>query len=1547
VWLGAYSSPGTTTSPSITSPTVLTQAEVGTAYNFQMAAAGLNPGPVAWLVLSGTIPAGLTFSSAGLISGTPTVAETESFVVQVVDSLGQASAPTSFSLTVASEIIPGPPPQAMFPGYVDSQSVNFMWWPPTTQTAWYGANFTGFISGSVLTVLTPGSGGAGTYPITGALAVGQLLSNVNTAALLPAFVHILSFGTGTGGTGTYNLDTNCGTVASQSMYTNGAGTPDYYRVYANGTLVCGGATNTASLLYPGVTASPIVVNAQTAAGVNHPVGWYTYRVAPSATPVPVTFTVTAVTGGAESAPGPPLTMTPLANGTTSVLPTLPADPSTWMAPFTLPGASAGGKTYLCTNYTADPSGAITGTFTGNVCSGCSFQGALNQAVAAGGNSLIVLYSPVGGGSAYAQPAGGCTLANSSGVTFSGASGWTYICSDQDPVYQASIGGTGALPAYAYTLSLPYPQVVNCTASLTAGATSATMLPNQSGYVAGTVALTDSSGNWLLKSGWYYVIFREGTGTAQINEERLCVFTKGSPTFTWTANNGHYVNTGNTTGGLNAAALAVVQVDYLTGVTPYDAPNMPLFNVGLNGTGINVPPLCTKVRLTGIHWVPNAVNTQQATDIIHFQNPGGTPIVDYPPAESIYVERCLFGADTGSATYGFCAHGIAGVNCNHFLSSQNYCWGIATNFLVSSGDANNFTTNGAYQAWLNNYISCVAECHITGGIYIGQANQPTQFVSRYNRTHKPLGWAQGANIAIATWTASGPVGATGCTLAAVGQYANGWPYPSGTYPVDLSLESVTGTFVNGSAAVSFSTALAHADLQIMNVRGSTPYGIFGQEVKNHWEQKAGTVYQYLGNVGLNNWVGRASGYHGSMFALGARDQTIAGPSTNLSNCSSWNTCTDITLTTNVGLNLGCFLVSFTSDEMPNCYDARVQATNNLGFINPAVPITEPGYNYRIYGPSSDHILSNNTILVNQQLPTASIGVTKGFYFIALSGSAGGYITPGPVPYGPNPTVGATGTTTGGYTNYLDRLTFTNNIVDSGPGAGYAMYRDAGYPALAALPNVTFSGNLTITDTQGYSGVISYPNVSYGSVGFTNVPSTGPTVIPYYPSDWDVPGGTYAGQGATFTNAQLSFPLLGQYYIGGSTAQQGWGTPSVQSQIANLDVIVAPVYPGYSYNGYTANSAAAAIKALNPNIKICWYVIWTTFESGQTSGSGAWGAEWTICNTDNYFLRATWPSGTIQTQGGSGQCLNVTTSGVGNVTTPYNAQRPIWSVTDGNEWASNFDGIYIDNFNSVSPVPPSPGTADFLQNGTGQTPAAETTIWQNGMADMANNTFAALTAAGAPSAQVWGNSATWNPPVTAYTNLLTGGVMESIMGQSFSYESQSGGWTTMMNYYKGVMNATIATNGAKYQLFSMEASSSTAYTALRYGICSCLMDNAYWGVDYATGTTNYTAINATDETAFNLGVQIAGPNSTVNGTYSNGGLTVWKQGVWRRDFANGIALVNPRGNGAQTVTLETTYYLLTSTTGDPVNTGAAVTSVTLADSNVAGTGGDGRILSRTPT
>lgn len=80
----------------------LPHGTVGTAY-FQTLSAVGGASPYTWSISSGSLPAGLTLSSAGAISGTPTTAGASTFAVKVTDSTG-VTATQSFTLTVVAPL---------------------------------------------------------------------------------------------------------------------------------------------------------------------------------------------------------------------------------------------------------------------------------------------------------------------------------------------------------------------------------------------------------------------------------------------------------------------------------------------------------------------------------------------------------------------------------------------------------------------------------------------------------------------------------------------------------------------------------------------------------------------------------------------------------------------------------------------------------------------------------------------------------------------------------------------------------------------------------------------------------------------------------------------------------------------------------------------------------------------------------------------------------------------------------------------------------------------------------------------------------------------------------------------------------------------------------------------------------------------------------------------------------------------------------------------------------------------------------------------------
>lgn len=76
----------------------LARGVAGSTYSQPLAATG-GTAPYTWSIIDGALPAALTLSPGGVISGTPTAAGTSRFTVQVRDSVG-ATAAKSFVLTV-------------------------------------------------------------------------------------------------------------------------------------------------------------------------------------------------------------------------------------------------------------------------------------------------------------------------------------------------------------------------------------------------------------------------------------------------------------------------------------------------------------------------------------------------------------------------------------------------------------------------------------------------------------------------------------------------------------------------------------------------------------------------------------------------------------------------------------------------------------------------------------------------------------------------------------------------------------------------------------------------------------------------------------------------------------------------------------------------------------------------------------------------------------------------------------------------------------------------------------------------------------------------------------------------------------------------------------------------------------------------------------------------------------------------------------------------------------------------------------------------------
>jgi hypothetical protein len=182
--------------------------------------------------------------------------------------------------------------------------------------------------------------------------------------------------------------------------------------------------------------------------------------------------------------------------------------------------------------------------------------------------------------------------------------------------------------------------------------------------------------------------------------------------------------------------------------------------------------------------------------------------------------------------------------------------------------------------------------------------------------------------------------------------------------------------------------------------------------------------------------------------------------------------------------------------------------------------------------------------------------------------------------------------------------------------------------------------------------------------------------------------------------------------------------------------------------------------------------------------------------------------------------------------------------------------------------------------------------------------------------WGNS---SAVLTELDQTLNGGVIEGLLGTSYSPETWAS-WSEMMRWYRKTM-AAIAP--PKLVAFHQQGN-PTDYKSLRYGLASCLLDDGYFAfTDVAKG---YTGVVWFDEYDADLGQAVTPPATKA-----------WQKGVYRRDFENGIALVNPKGNGTVEVILEEDFRRLDGNQAPSVNSGELTRKVVLQDR-------DGIILKR---
>jgi len=386
----------------------------------------------------------------------------------------------------------------------------------------------------------------------------------------------------------------------------------------------------------------------------------------------------------------------------------------------------------------------------------------------------------------------------------------------------------------------------------------------------------------------------------------------------------------------------------------------------------------------------------------------------------------------------------------------------------------------------------------------------------------------------------------------------------------------------------------------------------------------------------------------------------------------------------------------------------------------------------------------------------------------------------------------------------------------------------------------------------------------------------------------------------------FPRLAGINIGG---KHNYDDPAYQAKLAKLDFAILGYWPGWEKShDMTMEQVVRNIKALNPDTKIFLYQ-----NSMQIDGNNA-SMQQLRAKADQMRWWA-YPSGTD-----GGRVLTTYAAKEGKQIYVTNTTLFTPRDSSGYQWWEYHARWVVTNY-----YKPNPSIAGVFEDNVFWKPRVDADWNRDGTIDLKNSPNAgkwlregyrqrfALLHQLMPGKYIIGNVADWGKKDAVLTELsgtLDGGVMEGMLGTTYSPEKW-GSWAEMMRWYRKTMAAI---REPKLVMFDQHGD-PTDYQAMRYGLASCLLDDAYYA--FSAGNT-YSAVSTFDEYDADLGQAVSPPS-----------LTPWQKGVYRRDFENGIALVNPLGNGPVEVELETEFKRIDGKQAPAVNNGQTTRKVQLKD------------------
>lgn len=364
---------------------------------------------------------------------------------------------------------------------------------------------------------------------------------------------------------------------------------------------------------------------------------------------------------------------------------------------------------------------------------------------------------------------------------------------------------------------------------------------------------------------------------------------------------------------------------------------------------------------------------------------------------------------------------------------------------------------------------------------------------------------------------------------------------------------------------------------------------------------------------------------------------------------------------------------------------------------------------------------------------------------------------------------------------------------------------------------------------------------------------------------------------------NYPRIGNYFLDPNISE------AEAKELAQWDIVVV----GFETH-YTSPEAFTIMKQNNPDIIILAYVTSEEVPEKHLTVTDTKNPIYKLYHRftshEDWFLKNT-----------SGDYLHFYPgTRMINVSSPWKKILPkFMSKQIIKKHPQHWDGIFYDNcFNNISWID---NKVDLDLNGQADNWTQADNTWKQGMTTMMKSSRKRN-----PNSVILCNS---NGDFYQYIN---GRLIEAFPS------TFDGGWTGSMKKYQDVLNSA---HDPSVVIVNTVANSEdrTNYQLMRYNLTSTLMGEGFASFDQSVDS--HDSLWWYDEYSAALGDPIGG---AYNVATNKGPGDNWTEGVWRRNFQQGIVLINS-SNSTQNIILEDGFEKILGTQDTAVNNGKIVGSV----------------------